>query len=116
MTGQEGEPDSMVKGIAAVQRDLGSLEEWTSKNLLKIHKDTCKVLHLQLENPLQLYRLGTVWLESSFAEQDPEVLADSKLNINQQRTPAAKADSLLGTINRSSTSRMSKVITSLGIH
>ena len=31
----------MVKGIAAIQRDLGSLEERTSKNLLKIHKDTC---------------------------------------------------------------------------
>ncbi|KAK4829439.1 hypothetical protein QYF61_004314 [Mycteria americana] len=102
--------------IAAIQRDLGSLEEWTSKNLLKIHKDTCKVLHLQQENPLQLYRLGTVWLESSFAEQDLEVLADSKLNISQQRAPAAKADSLLGCINSSSAGRLSKVIISLGIH
>ncbi|GAB0175745.1 hypothetical protein GRJ2_000039700 [Grus japonensis] len=66
----------MLKGIAVIQRDLGSLEEWTSKNLLKIHKDTSKVLHLQRENPLQLYRFGTVWLESSFVEQDLEVLAD----------------------------------------
>ena len=106
----------MLKGIAAIQRDLGSLEEWNSKNLLKIHKDTCKVLHLQQKNPLQLYRLGTVWLKSSFPEQDLEALADRKLNISQQCALAAKADSVLGCINRSSASRMSKVIISLGIH
>lgn len=86
------------------------------QDLLKMHKDPCKVLHLQQENSLQLYRLGTIWLESSFAEQDLEVLADSKLNISQQCALAAKADSLLGFINRSSTSGMSKEIISLGIH
>lgn len=77
-TGQEEKPDSIFKGIAAIQGDQGSLEEWTIENLLKIHKDTCKILHLQQKNPLQLHRLGTGWLESSFAEQGLEVLADSK--------------------------------------
>lgn len=66
---------------------------------------------MKQENPLQLYRLGTICLESSFAEQDLEVLANSKLNISQQCALVSKADSLVGFINRSSTSRMSDYLT-----
>lgn len=106
----------MLKGTAAIQRDLGSLGERTSKNTLKIYKKACKLLHLQHENTLRLYRLGTIRLKISFAEQVLEVLADNKLNIGQQCVPAPEADSLLGCINRTRTSRMSKVIISLGIH
>jgi len=60
--------------------------------------------------------LGTVWLESSFAEQDLAVLTYSKLNVSQQCAVAAKADSLLGCITRSSASKMSKGIICLTWH
>lgn len=50
LTGQEGEPASLLKGKATVQRDVGSLI-WTSRNFPKSHKDTYKVPHLQQENP-----------------------------------------------------------------
>lgn len=115
LTGKEGEPVSILKAMAATQRDLVSLEEWTTENLPRIHKDTCKVLHLQQKNPMQLYRLDTGWRPTSL-KKDPRVLADSKLNISQWCGLAAKAGSLPECMNRSSASRLSQVIISLGIH
>lgn len=65
LTGKEGEPVSILKGMAVIQRDLVSLEEWTTGNFPRTHKDTCKVLHLQQKNPMQLYRLDTGWRATS---------------------------------------------------
>lgn len=43
------------------------------------------------------YMLGTDQLESSFAEKDPEVLLNPKLNVNQQH--AKRANGKLGHIS-----------------
>ncbi|KAK4812754.1 LOW QUALITY PROTEIN: hypothetical protein QYF61_018303, partial [Mycteria americana] len=57
----------------------------------------CKVLHLGRNNPMQEYVLGPTQLESSFAEKDPGVLVNTKLNMSQQRALVAKkANDVLG--------------------
>lgn len=38
-----------------VQRDLGGMEKWANRNLRKLNRDKCKVLHLGKKQ----YRLGT---------------------------------------------------------
>lgn len=49
------------------------------------------------DNPMLHYMLGTDQLECSFAEKDPEVLLNPKLNVNQQR--AKRANGKLGHIS-----------------
>ena len=39
-----GEVDT-PEGRAALQGDLDRLEEWASKNLMKVNKEKCKVVH-----------------------------------------------------------------------
>jgi len=57
------------------------------------------------------YILEATQLESSFAEKDLRVLVDTKLNMSQQSTLAAKAAScLVGCIRRSAASRSKEVI------
>ncbi|KAK4831134.1 hypothetical protein QYF61_015437 [Mycteria americana] len=81
-------------------------EEGVRKNSMKFNKDKCKVLHLGWTNQRAQYRLGSVWLRSSLAERDLEVLVDSKLNMSQQcATAATKANWILGCIHRGISSR-----------
>jgi len=57
---------------------------------MNLNKGKCKILPLRRNNPRHQYILGTDWLESSSEEKDLGVLVDSKLNINQQCTVAAR--------------------------
>lgn len=43
-----------------------------------------------MNNPMDLGRLVTDWLESSFAENDTVVLVDTRLERSQKYAPGAK--------------------------
>lgn len=81
---------------------------------MKFRKDKCRVLHLGWCNQRAQYWLGFVWLESSLAERDLEVLVDNKLNWSQQSAAAAAgANQVQGSICRVITSRDGDVIVPL---
>ncbi|GAB0204351.1 mitochondrial enolase superfamily member 1 [Grus japonensis] len=105
-----GEADTS-EGTATLQEDLGRLEEWANKNLMKFNKDKCKVLHLGKHNPRVQHRLGSTRLGSSSVERDLGVLVDSKLNMSEQCAAVAKkANRMLGCTNFFITSRDKEVI------
>ncbi|KAK4830805.1 hypothetical protein QYF61_013734 [Mycteria americana] len=45
------------QGHNAIQRDLNRLEKWDDRNLIKFHKENCKILHLERNKP----RHSTYW-------------------------------------------------------
>ncbi|RMC09428.1 hypothetical protein DUI87_13752 [Hirundo rustica rustica] len=63
---------NLLEDRMALQRDLEQLHGWAESNKMKFNKSKCRVLHLGHNNPLQRYRLGTVWLDNAQEERDLE--------------------------------------------
>jgi len=99
------------EGCAAFQRDLGRLESWAQRNLMRFNKGKCRILHLGRNNPMHQYRLGVDLLESSSVERDLGVLVDDKLTMSQQSgLVAKKTNGILGFIKRSVASMSREVL------
>jgi len=78
---------------------------------MKFSKDKCSVLHLERNNPMHQYRLGTDMLESSSVERDLGVLVDDRLIVSQQcALVVKKANGILGCIKKSVASRSKEVL------
>ena len=86
-----------AEGCAAIQRDLGRLESWVERNLMKFNKGKCRVLHLGRNNPELQYRLGLDLLETSSAEKD------NKSIMSQQCALVAKKANGRGRLSSPST-------------
>lgn len=100
-----------LEGRATLQEELGRLEKWANKNLMKFNKNKCKVLHLEKHNPRVQHRLRSAQLRGSSLERDLEVLVNNKLNVSEKRAAVVKkANRMLGYINRGTTSRDKEAI------
>lgn len=87
---------------AAVQKDLGRLERSVERNIMKLKKENCRVLHMGKKNPNHCHTLGATQLESSTTEKDLGVLVNTKWHISQRcAVTTKKINSILGCIRLS---------------
>ncbi|PKU43587.1 reverse hypothetical protein [Limosa lapponica baueri] len=101
-----GEVDTL-EGRATLQEDLDRLEEWANKNLMKVKKDKCKVLHLGKQSRSAAHT-GTYEAGEQSVERD---VVDNKLSMSEQCAAAAKqARRMLGCIKKIITSRDKELI------
>ncbi|XP_009950930.1 PREDICTED: uncharacterized protein LOC104347561 [Leptosomus discolor] len=91
-----GRVADMLKGHAAIQRDLDRLERLADRNLMKFNEGECKVPRMGRNNPMHQYMLGADQWESNVAEKNLEVLAASKLNTRQQCAFTTKKKNKIG--------------------
>lgn len=101
----------MPEGCAAIQRDLDRLESWAGRNLVKYNKGKCRVLHLDKNNLMYQYWLGTDALESSIGKRGLGVLVDCRMIVSQHcALVTKKASGILGCIRSSVVSRAREVL------
>ena len=84
----------MPDGYPVLQRDLDRLEKRAEGIFRKFNKRKCKVLQLQINDPMHQYMLGADQLGRSLAEKALGVLLDTKLTMSQQRRPTASSAAL----------------------
>ena len=58
-----------MEGREIIQRELDVFKKQAHKNLMRLNKANCKVLHLDQGNPRSKYRMGEGLLASSPAEK-----------------------------------------------
>ena len=93
---------------------MDRLDEWAHRNLMRLNKVECKVLHLEQDNPRYVYRLEEKLSESNPAEKDLEAPVDKKLDISQQHTLAVwKTNCILGCTKGGVVSRVRDAIVTL---
>ena len=80
-----GTPINTLEGWAAFQRDLARLEEGAARDLMEFSRDKCKVLPWARRNPWG--SPGMDWLGAALRKSAWGV-ANSSLNVSQQRAPA----------------------------
>jgi len=91
--------DQYAIGFELSCRDLDKLESWTITNCMTFNKSKGWILHVGRGDTGCTYRLGNETLESSPAERELGIMANSKLNMSQQCAQTTrKGNHILGCI------------------
>jgi len=96
---------------ARAERDLGLLDEWSKKWLMRFNKSKCKVLHIGRNNGRSLNVFGVDKLEEANGEKDLGITIDEEMKFSSHaQATVAKCNRVLGYIRRSIASKSSHVI------
>ena len=98
----------------SVQEDLDKLFVWSEVWQMKFNVEKCAVIHVGHKNNQYKYRLGDTVMESMSGERDLGVYMDQTLKFSQHCSNiASQANSTLGLIKRTITSRNKDVLLKL---
>jgi ribonuclease P/MRP protein subunit RPP40 len=100
-----------------LQKDLENIMHWTQRWLMKLNIGKCKVMHLGKNNSKRTYTLSIYdnqfseqTLEVTESERDLGIQLDNKVTFEDQTNIAiGKANSMIGMLKRSFTSRDTKI-------
>jgi Reverse transcriptase (RNA-dependent DNA polymerase)/Endonuclease-reverse transcriptase len=90
-----------IEDVTAFKQDLLLLEKWCVDNEMKFNIDKCSVMHCGRNNRRTDYTMFGKPLRKTDKEKDLGVIINSDMKFNDQITSqAAKANKILGMINR----------------
>lgn len=69
---------------AALHRDLFTLEPWSDRNLLKINKNTCNILHPGWNNPREAVKTGWELPRRQFCRKKSRIQVKNKWKMSQR--------------------------------
>ena len=101
-----------------LQEDIDELEKWSSKWLLGLNLEKCKIMHVGKSNPNFNYQMlsnGVKFsLEKSVLEKDVGVMISNDLKWREQvNSSVTRANAVLGKVSKSVTFRSKELIKSL---
>ncbi|RMC19346.1 hypothetical protein DUI87_03955 [Hirundo rustica rustica] len=94
------------EGSAAILWDLDQLQGWAERNLMRLSKGKCRVLHLGRNSPKCPHRLGLTY-RAALWERTWDL--DHKLSMSCQCPVARRANGVLGCTGKSVASRSREV-------
>jgi hypothetical protein len=104
--------NKVVEDAARLQADIDRIVEWCDRWLMKLNVGKCKVMHIGFKNPRSMYYMKDIVsgqvhaLEKTDLERDLGVYISSDLKSHGQVNQAvSKANSMLGALKRTFTSR-----------
>ena len=101
-------------GENKLQKDLQTLEKWSTKWQLPFNATKCKVMHFGTSNPKHSYIINNHILEKSKKEKDLGVTIDTDLKFHEHTAAAIKkGNQILGLIKKSYRTRDSLTIPTL---
>ena len=95
-------PVSTAEEVKAIQKDMDSLYEWSTKWQLPFNKGKCKAMHFGRNNPKAIYKIGDTTVGEVESEKDLGVTIDNNLTFSLHHDLSiSKANSRLWLIKRS---------------
>jgi hypothetical protein len=103
-----------LNDVNSLRQDLATLEKWSDNWQMQFNSEKCSVIHLGNHNQLGQYSINNSVLKNSSNERDLGIIIDQSMKFSEHCNRIVNsANSVLGMIRRTMSSKSKKIIVRL---